>query len=102
MTKNLLTRSDGRIQALCSLDSPRLAGLLDCLSVLIAPRVGKMGCLGSSSPHLSPHGGWQGLTKYNTIQCIRLLTAPYTPLKMTAGRVNNSFEPTGRENRNCP
>ena len=45
MSDNLLTRSDGGIQALCSLDSLCLAGLLGCLSAMIAPRVGKMGSI---------------------------------------------------------
>ena len=66
MTDNLLTRSDGGIQALCSLDSPCLAGLLGCLSAMIAPRVGKMGNICSPSPlSATPLGG---RAFYNTIQ----------------------------------
>ena len=58
MSDNLLTRSDGGIQALCSLDSPCLTGLLDCLPVMLAPRVGKMGNICSPSPlSVTPRGG---------------------------------------------
>ena len=58
MSDNPLTRSDGGIQALCSLEAPYLTGLLGCLSAMIAPRVGKMGNICFPSPlSVAPRGG---------------------------------------------
>ena len=56
MPESLLTRSDMGVPDTVWSGLPCLAGLLDCLSVLIAPRFGKMGCLGSPFPRLSPLG----------------------------------------------
>ena len=69
--------SDGGIQALCSLNSPCLTGLLGCLSAMLAPRVGKMGNICTPSPlSVTPRGGraFYNTIQYNTILYYTLLT----------------------------
>ena len=59
MSDNLLTRSDGGYRLFVVwTPSVWLAGLLGCLSAMIAPRVGKMGNICSPSPlSVHPWGG---------------------------------------------
>ena len=70
MSDNLLTRSDGGIQALYSLDFPCLARLLGCLPAMLAPRVEKMGNICPPSPlAVTPRGG-RAFQNTIQIQCV--------------------------------